>query len=102
MEARAALLFDMTLPGCDDWVARHGERQLVDDHARQLFAAYIDALPETGGRKQHGVWRLAKLPEQRALRGAALNETRVIDLRSHALEEFVHPRQTRREHECAP
>src|SRR2546423_15541967 len=81
IEAGSAMLFDISLARGNNGIARHGEGKLVDDHARELLAAYIDALPETRRRKQHRVRRFAKFLEQRSLRSAALKEAREINLR---------------------
>src|SRR5205807_10661866 len=79
VEARTALLFDMTLPGGDDRIAWHCEGQLVDDDALQLLAAHVDTLPKTRGCKEHGIRCLPKSFQQFTLRCAALHETWIID-----------------------
>src|ERR1041385_491948 len=61
VKTRAAAVLDRSLSRRHDRISRHRERQFVDDHARQLFAAHVDALPETRCREQHRVRRLAKL-----------------------------------------
>src|SRR5262245_58529740 len=91
----------MTLSRGHHWIGWHGKRQLVDDYTRELVAAHIDALPETRGREQHRIWRLAKLPEQSTLRSAALHETWIVDLRGHAFIKFVHARVAGRKHKRA-
>ena len=51
--------------------AGRGERQLVDDHARELLAGHVDALPEGRGREQHGVRRARGSCSSSAARGAS-------------------------------
>src|ERR1041385_1045855 len=47
IEARAALILDVSLASSHDRIAGDGERQLIDNHTRQLLAADVNALPET-------------------------------------------------------
>src|SRR5258706_5726639 len=93
MEARTALLFDIALARGYDRIARDREGKLVDNHARQLFAAHVHALPETRCGKQNRVRRAAKLAEQGALRRTALHKAWIIDFRRHAFEKIVHSRK---------
>src|SRR5436190_6914421 len=47
-ERTASIFIDKSRPCGDYRVGRDGERQLVDDHTRELVALHVDALPETG------------------------------------------------------
>src|SRR5690606_35947623 len=60
----------------DEGVARHRERQLVDDDETQRRPLDVDALPEARGPEQHGIAGLAKPLEQLAARAAPLHVDR--------------------------
>ena len=102
METRAALLLNVTLTRSHNWITGNGEWQLVNNHARELLAAHIDALPETRGSKQHRVGGRTKCSQQCAFRCAALNEARIIRLRRDPLVQLIHARQTCGKHKRAP
>lgn len=59
-----------------DGIARRCKRELVHDDAAQCFADNIYALPETRGRKEHGVGRFPKLLQELRPRGRTLHEDR--------------------------
>ena len=101
METRAALLLNVTLTRSHNWITGNGEWQLVNNHARELLAAHIDALPETRGSKQHRVGGRTKCSQQCAFRCAALNEARIIGLRRDPLVQLVHARQACGKHKRA-
>src|SRR5882762_10036388 len=63
-KARATFIFNVTLARRHNRISWHSERQLVDDHARQLLAAHVHSLPETRGSKQHAIRSLAKSFQQ--------------------------------------
>src|SRR2546429_6890589 len=90
IEARAALILDLPLARSHNWIAGNGERQLIDDHTRQLRATHVNALPEARRREQHRIRRRSKLFQQLTLGRAALNKARIIDLRSYALIQLIH------------
>src|SRR5437764_15075518 len=43
IKTRAALIFDLSLARSHNWIAGNGERQLIDDHTRQLRATHVNA-----------------------------------------------------------
>ena len=85
----------------DHRVARRRERQLVHDHARELLARDVDALPEGRGREQHRVRRRAEGVEQLRLRRLALDQDRVVDAAGDPLGDRVHVRVGGEQHERA-
>ena len=84
-----------------DRIARRGERQLVDDHAAQLLADHVHALPERRGRQQHGVRRGAELIQQHAPRRRALHEQRIGQRRLDAIAHRAQHRVAGEQHERA-
>jgi hypothetical protein len=45
-ESAASAILDRLDAGHEDWIAGHAKRKAVDNHATQLLALYVDALPE--------------------------------------------------------
>src|SRR5260370_43231 len=56
----------------DGGIAGHRERKLVNNHAAQLLALHVHALPERRGRKEHAMGCAAELLEQRVARAGTL------------------------------
>ncbi len=101
LEGVAALGVDRLDARGRNRIARRGERQLVDDHAAQLFADDIDPLPERRGRKQHRVRRRSELREQCAARRRALDDHRVWQIRLDEVADRAQHGVAREQHECA-
>jgi hypothetical protein len=89
-------------PRGHDRIAGDRKRQAIDDHATQLLALHVHALPEGRSGKQDGIWREPKLLEQRALRRITLPQQRELQLAQQSLVDVIHLRVTGEEDEGAP
>src|ERR1017187_9713453 len=71
----------------DDRVAGYGKRQPVNDDATERLALHIDALPEAGSSKEHGIRCGTKLVEESFARRGAVQKDREVEHRQQPLVE---------------
>src|SRR5262249_45227419 len=91
-EGVAAVFVDGFDAGSDYRITRHGEGQAVDDHAAELLALHVNALPEGRGGEEHGVRGDAELLKQRGLWGIPLQEHGEVEDAEKAMVDVVHLR----------
>ena len=101
-EGITAIGVDCFNPRGDHWIARHRERQAIDDDATELLPLYVNTLPEGRGRKRHRIRSEPKLLEQSALRRIALTKHGEFDLAEKSLIDVIHLRIAGEEHERPP
>src|SRR5208283_2915085 len=82
-------------------VARHRERQPVDNHTTQLLALHVHTLPERRGSEQHRVRCEPKLLKQRGFWRVSLLEHGEINDAEKLVVDIVHLRVAGEEHEGA-
>ena len=100
-EGALALLLEGSAARGDQRVARHRERQLVEDHQAQRVTRHVHALPEAQRGEQHRVVGLTEALEQRPLGRLALHEDGLCDHPRAALGQQAHRAHRRAQHEGA-
>src|SRR5579862_7243146 len=73
-------------------IARHRERQLIDNHARKLRSRHVHSLPETRRRKQHRIRRRSEPVKQHRTRRRPLQQQWKRNPRGHSLVHVLHLR----------
>jgi len=76
-ESAASAILDCFDARLENWVARHGKRKPVDNHATQLLALNVDSLPERRGAEENRVRRRSELVEKLIPRHGAMEQQRI-------------------------